>query len=218
MKNVKKILLPLGCAAAALISAGCVPLMAGGVVAGTASVATDRRTTGTQVSDGVIDARVAKEIADQVPSDDSHITVTSYNGKVLLSGEVRTEQEKALAGSIAEKSLDVASVVNELAVQEPVSVTQRLSDSTLATKVRSRILANKNSRLGQMSVVAERGIIYLMGLVTQEEGSAAAEVAARTSGVTQVVKVFEYQTEEEIRARMAALEASPAADTEKTDP
>ena len=119
--------------------AGCAPVMVGGVVAGSASVVTDRRSTGSQVSDNVLERRVAWEITQHIPMADQHITVTSYNGKVLLTGEVRTEQQKETAGTIAKASLDVTSVVNELAVQTPVEISQRLKDSTLATSVRSRI-------------------------------------------------------------------------------
>ena len=171
--------------------------MVGGVVAGTASVATDRRTTGSQVSDGVLERRVAWEITQQIPMADQHITVTSYNGKVLLTGEIRTEQEKETAERIAKASPDVESVVNELAVQAPVEISQRLKDSTLATAVRSRIVGTKGTTLNQMNVVVDRGIVYLMGLVTEEEGNAAAAAAAATKGVVQVIKVFEYQGRKE---------------------
>ena len=81
--------------------------MAGGV-----SVAVDRRSTGAQVNDGMIENRVSWEISQKIVPEDQHITVTSYNGKVLLTGEVKTELEKKTAGEVASKSLDVSSVRN----------------------------------------------------------------------------------------------------------
>lgn len=206
MKAKFAVLLASGSLLAASLSA-CVPIVAGSMVAGTATVATDRRTTGTQMNDEVKESRVAWEISQKVPAEDSHITVTCYNGKVLLTGEVRTAQEKASAESIARASIEVEDVVNELAVREPVSVSQRLSDSSLATAVRSRIIGTKGAKLNQMKVVADRGIVYLMGLVTEAEGTAAANAAAQTKGVARVVKVFEYQTAEEIEKRMETLNA-----------
>lgn len=183
----------------------CVPIVAGSMMAGTATVATDRRTTGTVVNDEVMESRIAWEIGQKVPPADSHVTVTCYNGRVLLTGEMKTEAQKALAGQVARASVEVVDVVNELAVREPVSVGQRLSDSSLATAVRSRIIGTGGAKLNQMKVVVDRGVVYLMGLVTEAEGTAAANTAAQTKGVARVVKVFEYQTAAEIERRMQML-------------
>ena len=132
MKIAKFTIPLLGCIAA-LASTGCAPILAGGAMAGGVSVAVDRRSTGAQVNDGVIENRVSWEISQKIVPEDQHITVTSYNGKVLLTGEVKTELEKKTAGEVASKSLDVSSVVNQLAVQEPVSVGRRMKDSGIAT-------------------------------------------------------------------------------------
>ena len=101
-------------------------------------------------------------------------------------------------------------VVNQLAVQEPVPVSQRLRDSTNATSLRSRIIATSGASLNQMKVVVDRGTAYLMGLVTEREGEIAGQVAARTKGITRVVKVFEYQPADDIRARMQSFQTEPA--------
>ncbi len=208
--NKAKVAVLVLAGAVAVISSGCIPILAGGAVAETAAVASDRRSTGAQVNDGVIEKRVSWEISQKIASEDEHVTVTSYNGKILLTGEVRTEEEKRTAEEVARRSLDVKDVVNQLAVQEPVPVSQRLRDSTNATSLRSRIIATSGASLNQMKVVVDRGIAYLMGLVTEREGEIAGQVAARTKGITRVVKVFEYQTADEIRERMQSFQAEPA--------
>ncbi|MCI5851082.1 MAG: BON domain-containing protein [Sutterellaceae bacterium] len=208
--NKAKVAVLVLAGAAAVISSGCIPILAGGAVAETAAVASDRRSTGAQVNDGVIEKRVSWEISQKIASEDEHVTVTSYNGKILLTGEVRTDEEKRTAEEVARRSLDVKDVVNQLAVQEPVPVSQRLRDSTNATSLRSRIIATSGASLNQMKVVVDRGTAYLMGLVTEREGEIAGQVAARTKGITRVVKVFEYQTADEIRERMQSFQTEPA--------
>lgn len=214
MKIKLLVLLASGAVASGALTA-CAPILAGGVVAGATTVATDRRTTGTQVNDQVMESRIEWEIGQKIKSDDMHLTVTCYNGKVLLTGEVLTQEEKETAGRVARNSLEVSQVINELAVQVPASFSQRMKDSSLAASVRSRIIGTSNATLNQMKVTVDRGIVYLMGLVTEEEGQAAAAAAAKTSGVKRVVKVFEYQTAAEINKRLEALKVENPNNTDK---
>lgn len=216
MRLSKKILLA-GTAASVLLLSGCVPILVGGTAATSASVITDRRTTGNIVSDEVIEKRVNYDITQAVGSDGMHITVTSYDGKVLLSGEVATQEAKDKAQSVAQQSLDVKSVVNELAVQPVTSVTQRLSDSMLATKVRSNIIATKKISLNQMKVAVDRGIVYLMGIVTKDEAEITKQVASGVSGVSRVVAVFSVESEEMVRQRMRDLESASQTGSERSE-
>lgn len=216
MRLSKKILLA-GTAASVLLLSGCVPILVGGTAATSASVITDRRTTGNIVSDEVVEKRVNYDITQAVGSDGMHITVTSYDGKVLLSGEVATQEAKDKAQSVAQQSLDVKSVVNELAVQPVTSVTQRLSDSMLATKVRSNIIATKKISLNQMKVAVDRGIVYLMGIVTKDEAEITKQVASGVSGVSRVVAVFSVESEEMVRQRMRDLESASQTGSERSE-
>lgn len=189
--------------------AGCVaaPLLVGGAAATTASVVTDRRTAGAIVSDEVVEKRVSYEIEQVLGKEQPHhVTVTAYDGRVLLSGEINSLGNRKAVEQIATASPDVRGVVNELAVMEPSSISTRLSDSLLATRVRTAIVGNGKISLNQMKVVAERGIIYLMGLVTGEEAQIAAQTAAKTSGVQKVITCFTIATREEIEARMKTVE------------
>ncbi len=203
--------------AAVLMTTGCAPLIFGGaVVAGgtTVSSAADRRSTGAQVNDGILETRVRSEILRAIGSEaKTHYTVTAYNGSVLLSGEMATEELKATAVKTARASLDVKRVMDEIAVMEPVGVTQRMSDSTLATKVRSNIIGNKNVSINQLKITVERGIVYITGLLTPDENKEACQSAAKTSGVVKVVSHAELLSAERIEkmkeeeaARKARLE------------
>ncbi len=213
----KTLLLVSVMASLSALVTGCAPIILGGAVAATGtavSTATDRRSTGSVVNDEVLEKRIPWEISQKLGETPSHITATAYNGKVLLTGEVPTESARAIASEVAKTSLDVGEVINELAVQENVGAMQRLSDSTLATKVRSRLIATENVFLNQMKVTVDRGIVYLMGLVTPEENKIACETAAKTSGAVRVISVCEVLTTEQIEQRMKDMEVEPAAVTE----
>ena len=151
MRFDKRLML-VGVIAVSGLLSGCAPILVGGAAITSATVMTDRRSTGSIVNDEVLEKRVAYEIQQAIGYERHHISVTSYDGKVLLSGEVASEQEKMVAQRVASQCVDVASVLNELAVMDPSSVPTRISDSMLATKVRSTIIATKQISLNQMKV------------------------------------------------------------------
>lgn len=196
---------------AATLSA-CAPLLIGAIVAGTAAVVTDRRTTGAQIDDTNIQLRISNELGTAFKTNhgEVHISINSFERKVLLTGEVPTEQAKAQAGEIASRSQNVGTVVNELTVAVPSALGQRANDTSLGAKVRAAFVNTKEIAFNSVSIVAERGIIYLMGYVTEKEGEIAAHVASRVAGVRQVVKVFDYGTAEEVQRRRSGSSQSTA--------
>ena len=211
---MNRIIVRLTCAALIAATTGaCAPLLVGVVVAGTALVATDRRTTGSQVDDQTIQLRVANELSAALGKLPVHINVNSFDRKVLLTGEVPDEATKARAGAIATASQNVRAVVNELAILPPSSVSDRTGDTALATKVRAAFVNTREIAFNSVEIVTERGIVYLLGLVTEHEGQIVALVASKVSGVKQVVKVFDYASKEEIDRRRAttATGATPTA-------
>ena len=181
----------LAAAAVALALPGCAPLVIGAVAAGTAIVATDRRSTGAQLDDKTLQVRVANELTEALRGNDIHINVNSYERRVLLTGEVPTEALKVQAGTLASRSKDVRLVNNELVVATPSTFSERTNDNTLGTRVRAAFVNTKEIAFNSIDIVAERRTIYLMGVVTQKEGDVAAHVASRVSGVQQVVKLFD---------------------------
>lgn len=176
---------------AALSLPACAPLVIGGIAAGTAIVATDRRTTGTQLDDKTLEVRVANELSDALRGKVVHINVNSFERRVLLTGEVASEVVRAEAGAIAARSKTVRLVNNELVIAAPSTFSERTDDNTLGAKVRAAFVNTREIAFNSVDIVTERRVIFLMGAVTQKEADVAAHVASRVPGVQQVVKLFD---------------------------
>jgi len=185
--------------AASLLGAACIPLIIGGAAVGGAAVlAADRRSTGIQLEDEAIERRLNRAIYGNYKDGEISVYVTSYNRKVLLAGQVISERIYQEVEKIARDGESVREVVNELQVRELSPATVRNNDIAITSKVRGAFVEAKKVPFGVIKVTTERGIVYLLGRVTQEEGDNAAQVAARVSGVNKVVKVFDYLTSEEL--------------------
>ena len=172
--------------------------MFGGVI-GTAMVASDRRTSGAQVDDEAIEIRGASAMRENFGSN-SRINITGYNRQVLLTGEVANDQQRLQAEQLVGKLPNVRSIVNELAVGPASSLSERSSDALITARVKAAMVDSEDVFANVYKVVTERGTVYLMGRVTQREAQRATEVARGVSGVKRVVRVFEFLTEEELRA------------------
>jgi osmotically-inducible protein OsmY len=183
---------------AAVQLSACAPLMVGGVLGG-ALVASDRRTTGIQVEDEGIEQRSASAIRENFGSKE-HINFTSYNRQVLITGEVSNDTVRAQVEQLIGRVQNVRSVVNELAVGPASSFGDRSSDTLLVGKVKAAMVDSEDVFANVFKVVGERGTIYLMGRVTPREAKRATDVVRGVNGVKRVVRVFEYITEDELRA------------------
>lgn len=186
---------------AALIGSlqGCVPLVIGGAAMG-AAASMDRRTLGAQTEDKSITVKAEVQVPKLV-GDAGHVNIASYNRKVLLTGEVRDEAMKAAVEREVRGIENVVTVINELVVAGPSSYTSRSSDAIITGNVKGSLVEMKTISATSFKVVTERGTVYLMGRVTQREGDLAANIAKSVSGVQKVVKIFEYLSEEELRAQ-----------------
>ncbi len=174
-----------GCMAAA-ITAG-----AAGA-AGTASVSADRRTVGTVVDDEAIELKARKEfLADKDLAAQAHINVTSFNGRVLLTGEAPTEILRTRAGQLVAAISKVSNVHNEITIAAPSSLTSRTSDTLITSKVKTKIVADEGTSGFHVKVVTENGVVYLMGLVSGDEANDIVDVARNVGGVQRVVNLFE---------------------------
>ena len=123
---------------------------------------------------------------------DSHIRVTSFNGIVLLTGQVRAQPLKRQAEEVTMQLRNVRRVYNELEVAGPTSLLARSGDGWVNTKVKARLIANESAPGRDIRVVTENGVVYLMGLIRRNDADAAAEIARNTGGVVKVVRMFEY--------------------------
>ena len=184
--------------AAILISSslsGCGVLAVGGVVAG-ASVMADRRTPAVQSIDKGIDLEVENALAKRY-GDNAHINVTSFNQKVLLTGEVKDADIKGQAGAYAKANKNVRSVFNELIIGPNSSYTSRANDSYLESKIKTQMIFTDQLPSNSMAIVAEGSSIYLMGILTQNEADIAKKVASNTNGVKDVYVYFDIISQEE---------------------
>lgn len=178
---------------------GCAPLLVGGTVAVVAIVATDRRTSGAILDDEAIEVRAVARIRDKI-GERGHINVTSYNKRVLLTGEVSNEQVKQLAERLVFEVENVKLVINEVAAMDGSSLQQRSSDAIITGRVKASMVDTSDFRSSNLfKVVTERGVVYLMGRVTQREADRGTDIARSVSGVVKVVRSLEIITEEEAR-------------------
>lgn len=176
-------------AASTLTLQGCFTLAATGIGA-TAMMIDDRRSAGIYIEDENIEWKSRARLIERFG--DGHVNVTSFNLSVLLTGEVPTEQMKKDIEQAVRAVPSVKNVTNELVIAGNASLASRSSDSLITTSTKARFINNGKFATNHVKVVTEAGTVFLMGIVTREEGDAAAELARTTSGVARVVKVFEY--------------------------
>jgi osmotically-inducible protein OsmY len=169
---------------------GCVPVIAVGAGAGIL-MAEDRRTSGTYLMDEEIELKSVGRIR-EAHGKDTHVNVTSFNRRVLLTGEVPNDEIRSKVRDLVMGVPNVREVQNELIIGGTSTFGARSNDTYLTAKVKTRLFDDSRFNGNHVKVVTEAGTVFLMGLLKREEADAAAEVAARTSGVTKVVKVFEY--------------------------
>jgi osmotically-inducible protein OsmY len=173
--------------------------MIGGAVVGTTLVATDRRTSGIQLEDQNIEIKAAPRARAAAGGEAAHINVTSYNRLVLLSGEVPNDAARRAAEQAVSQVENVRSIVNELAVAGVSSLTARSNDAILTGRVKGTFV-DGGLPVQAVKVVTERGVVHLMGRVTEREADRATQAARRVPGVQKVVRVFELISEQELAA------------------
>jgi len=183
-------LFALSLLASGLLS-GCAPVIVGGAGVGVL-MSEDRRTVTTYLMDEEIELKAAHRTS-EAKLDKVHANFTSYNRRVLITGEAPTEALKARVGEIARgvENVREGEVKNEMQIAAPTSLVTRSNDVLLTTQVKAGLFNDRRINANQIKVVTENGVVFLMGIVKPAEGNAAAETASKVSGVTRVIKVFE---------------------------
>lgn len=188
MKNVKLFIL-IGILA---LLHGCAAVVVGGA-ATSANVAHDQRTTGTFIEDEAIELKSLKAFTDDKEIyNQAHLNVTSFNTIVLVTGEVPTEELRQRTIQIVRNIAKVTLVHDEISIAGPSSLMSRSGDTLITTKVKTKLIAEKNLDGTHVKVVTENGVVYLMGLLTREDADKATEITRQTGGVQKVVKLFQY--------------------------
>jgi osmotically-inducible protein OsmY len=179
-----------GALSAALLASGCVPLAITGITAG-AMAAADRRTLGAQTDDQTIELKATALISEKLPAAKT-ISTTSYNRKVLLTGQVPDSATKSRAQELIAALPNVRSVQNEIVVGPRATMGTVSSDAAITARVRAAFIGERDLPSEAFKVVTESGVVYLLGLVSRAEADRASGIASRVSGVMRVVTVFEY--------------------------
>ena len=193
-------------ALAVLQLSSCAVVAVGGVAAGAAIMA-DRRTPGVQAIDKGIELEANNALAKKF-GDNAHINVTSFNQKVLLTGEVKDADIKSEASAYVKAMKNARSVFNELIIGPNSSYTSRANDSYLESKIKTQMIFTEQLPSNSMAIVAEGSSIYLMGILTQSEADLAKKIASNTSGVKDVYVYFDIISD----AEKARLEKQGKAD------
>jgi osmotically-inducible protein OsmY len=178
---------------AALLTTGCAPVWVAGTVAGAgAKLASDRRDAGTIIEDTAIEMRLTDEIySDPDMGKKVRVNVTSYNGLVLLTGQVPNSEMRNQISRMARSFKNVREIYNEVLITDPIDVNDRTHDLWISSKVRTKLMANRGL-FTRTKITTSNGIIYLMGLATPEEIKEATEVASKVEGVKSIVTLFEH--------------------------
>ncbi len=183
--------------AAASVLPACAPVLVGGAMVGGALASVDRRTAGTQVEDQAIELKGAARVR-ELAGEQAHVNVTSYNRIVLLTGEVPDAAARGAVEQAIGRIEGVRSVVNELAVMGKTTLTARSNDAVLSARVKAGFIDAKDLQVNTVKVTTERGVVHLMGRVTEREATRAVAVARSVPGVQKVVRVFEILTDAQL--------------------
>ncbi|HMV20884.1 MAG TPA: BON domain-containing protein [Rhodocyclaceae bacterium] len=210
---MKKLILSAALLAAALPALqGCVTAVATGVTVGVLA-AFDRRPLTTQTDDEAIEWKAASRLADKFGKE-NHINVTSFNRKVLISGETVSEDNKTRIGEIVRGVDNVQGIWNEIYVGPSSSLSGRSTDTYVTSKVKARFVDSGQFSANHVKVVTEAGVVFLLGIVNEREAQAAVQIARTTTGVRKVVNVMEVVSESETKrldsSATSRSEAKPA--------
>jgi osmotically-inducible protein OsmY len=192
-----------------LLLSGCAQLLISGASMGATAMVTDRRTPGLQVEDHSVEFTASSRVHDAI-GDRGHVTVTSYNHVVLITGEVPTDADRADVEQAVTRVEGVRAIVNQLAVMPPSAVSTRMNDLMLLGKIKATYIDAKDLQVNAFKVVVDRGTAYLMGRVTEREAARATDLARRIPGMQRVVRVFNIVSDAELAGeRPPKVQAQP---------
>ncbi len=171
---------------------GCAPVIVAGAATG-ATIAHDRRSAGTILDDQTSELKINSAIhQDKELMKGARIEATVFNGVALLLGQVPSEQHRKRAAAHARQNVKVKQVHNEIKITEAIGLKVQNNDSAITFKAKSALLRAKGVSSTYIKVISERGVVYLMGLISRAEGNTAAKAVQQVKGVQGIVKVFEY--------------------------
>lgn len=151
------------------------------------------RTFGAVIEDQAIETKIRVNLKRSGPPlSEQRVVVVSFNGQVLLAGQVESDSMKQQIAELAGKVRHVQDLHNELVVSGKVSFLARMNDAWLTTKIKTRLAFSPEARASRTKVVTENGIVYLLGLMTRQEADAVVAQVQKSYGVQKIVKIIEY--------------------------
>lgn len=170
---------------------GCATAIVAGAAVGATSVV-DRRSVGSQIDDRTIELKAGKRIYHtEELKKNTHISITSVNGQVLLTGQASNAYQRNLVTNLIQDIEGVVRVHNQIRIGTPTSVSTRTNDTWITSKIKTQLLTEDNVPGNSIKVVTENSEVFLLGIVTQAEAEIATQLAQETGGVSKVTKVFE---------------------------
>lgn len=151
------------------------------------------RTMGAKLNDEEIETASKVNIKKADPAlEHAHVSIDSFNGIVLLTGQVPSEELRNLVADTVYKLNPVREIHNELVVSEPTNFAARSKDAWISTKIKAQLLADSETESRRVHFVTENQAVFLMGIVTHAEADRIVNMVSHTADVQKVVKVFEY--------------------------
>ena len=156
---------------------------------GTAAVAAS--TTEKGLSTSVADTQIHAKLTDRfVKTDFSLVTavdITVNDGAVLMTGKVKTPEEKILATRLAWEIFGVREVVNELQVTDTSSIKDIAKDLAASATLRTKLITDGNISSLNFSIDVVNGTVYLSGVAANAEEMNRVVAHARDIRFTQQV-------------------------------
>lgn len=206
MKHGKTLLTLALLATAVPALQGCFPVVATGVAVGVMAVI-DRRSVGTQTEDETIEWKAGSRLDKY--GKEAHINVTSYNRKLLITGEAINEETRDKIGELARGIDNVQQVWNEMTIGGPSSLSNRSNDAYITSKVKARFVDGQKFAPQHVKVVTEGATVFLLGIVNERESQAAIQIARTTDGVRKVVNLLEVVSEAETKRLDSTTSSQP---------
>jgi len=191
---MKKVIILSALLISSTILSSCVPIVQGAAAVTTvATMSNDRRTIGEILDDKTLYMNLGNIVSKDSMLDDTHISFNVYNKSVLMTGEAPTDELKRyLEDIVKKKASKVNQLINEVAVMPNSSYLSRAKDGVISLQIEALFLDQEVFHPAHVSVLTERGIVYLMGSVTKREAEQATNVTSKAKNVKKVVKLFNY--------------------------
>ena len=151
-----------------LLFSGCAPAVVGVGTAAVAATSTEKGIT-TSVSDGLVFTKIQDNFLKTDATLSQFVDVNVNDGAVLLTGKVKTPEEKVLATKLTWEVRGVREVVNEIQVTDKSSIKDVAKDLAASAHLRGKLIADTSVSSLNFSIDVVNGTVYLSGVAADAE-------------------------------------------------